>query len=268
MQELLVQKNELLNFNVISIGIEEDYKLAHWGRGRRTFLVLQYVLLGKGYFNGKEVRAGQGFVVEPGEINEYHSSEDEPWTYFFISLSGENVTEVVKRYLGQTENGIFNYDFKAKLMDIVTETIRSNFSGRGNGKAFISSSFALSCFWRIMSYHEENLDNDINHYVRDAKNYMRLHFHQALSISEIAKALNISDRYLYNLFIKHLGASPKRYLNGIRVARAEKYLLSTEASITEIAVSVGVPDVLAFSRFFKRYTGVSPTEYRKRRKNQ
>ena len=266
MKELFVQKNDLLNFNVRSIGLEENSKLANWGRGRRIFLILHYVLSGKGYFNGKEVRVGQGFLIKPGELHEYHSSNDEPWSYFYMILSGENAAEICERYIGKTKDGIFDYDFRPKLMDVVTEAVRSTCDNSSH--VYASSALALSYFWRIMSYHQENADDGINHYVRDAKNYMRLHFHHALTISEVAKALNISDRYLYNLFVKHLGTSPKQYLNGIKVARAEKYLLNTDASISEIAISVGVSDVLAFSRFFKNYTGMSPSEFRKNKKIQ
>jgi AraC-like DNA-binding protein len=91
---------------------------------------------------------------------------------------------------------------------------------------------------------------------------MRLHFHEPLSITDIARTMNISDRYLYNLFVKEEGLSPKQHLNGLRVARAVKMLKWTDATISEIAVSVGVPDVLTFSRFFKNIVGVSPSAFR------
>lgn len=266
MKELFIQKDELLNLNIRNMGIEEDSKLAHWGKGRRIFLIIHYVLSGKGYFNGKQVKAGEGFIIAPNQMHEYHSSEDDPWTYFFINLSGENAYEICQKHIGEITDGIFTYKFRAKLMDVITETVRSECEI--SNRVPFSTACALSYFWRIMSLHEENDERDANHYVRDAKNYMRLHFHQHLTISEVAKALNISDRYLYNLFVKYSGCSPKQHLNGLRIARAEKYLSTTDMSISEIATSVGVPDVLAFSRFFKNYTGRAPSEYRRLKKGK
>lgn len=82
-------------------------------------------------------------------------------------------------------------------------------------------------------------------------------------VIDIAKNMGISDRYLYNLFIKYVGISPKEYINNAKIEYAEKLLKNSRSSIAEIATSVGYEDALAFSRFFSKKKGVSPSEYRK-----
>jgi AraC-like DNA-binding protein len=84
-----------------------------------------------------------------------------------------------------------------------------------------------------------------------------------VSVFEVATSMNISDRYLYNLFVKQEGVSPKQYLTALRLSNAKRLLRETGHSISEIAVSVGFPDVLSFSRFFARHTGSSPTAFRR-----
>lgn len=84
-----------------------------------------------------------------------------------------------------------------------------------------------------------------------------------IGILHLAAKLGINDRYLYNLFIKHEGISPKQYLNELKYRRARAMLSVTKYSISEIARACGFTDVLAFSKFFSKHTGSSATKYRK-----
>ena len=56
--------------------------------------------------------------------------------------------------------------------------------------------------------------------------------------------------------------SPKQYLLNKRLTRAKELLKETNASVFEIANSVGYDDQLYFSRIFKKHIGISPTEYK------
>ena len=114
-----------------------------------------------------------------------------------------------------------------------------------------------------MSYHEKQRKVNGNKYVFEAKKYMQQNYYRSLTICEVADMLHIGDRYLYNLFIKHEGISPKKFLNKLRRNQACELLKSPHISVTEVAKSVGFDDVLTFSRFFKKNTNLSPTEYRK-----
>ena len=55
-----------------------------------------------------------------------------------------------------------------------------------------------------------------------------------------------------------------QYILSLRMANAQSLLESTRCNITEVAAAVGYDDPLYFSRLFRRHTGFSPTEYRKR----
>jgi transcriptional regulator GlxA family with amidase domain len=59
-----------------------------------------------------------------------------------------------------------------------------------------------------------------------------------------------------------LGVSPKQYIDEVRIDKAKRLLKETSLSITQIASSVGFPDVLSFSKFFSSKAKQSPTHYR------
>lgn len=240
---------------ISAYGHEENSADAHWGKGSRDVTILHYVLSGEGYFNGVRVSAGEGFFISANMVHEYYSSTDKPWTYFWVISGGKRADEICRKFVLTDENNIFTYNFKDRLLDFADSIFRE--------KDTLRPAKAMGYFLLLMSMHETNQPTNANKYVTEAKQFMKLNFHRNITICEIANMLNISDRYLYNLFIEHEGTAPKKYLNKLRLDRACIMLREGKYSITEIAVSIGFGDVLTFSRFFKKSIGILPSEYKK-----
>ena len=84
-----------------------------------------------------------------------------------------------------------------------------------------------------------------------------------LSLSALAAMQNISSGYLSTLFKKEVGQTLTDYVNSRRVEQAAGMLRSGTLQVQTIAQYCGIPDVNYFSKLFKRYTGVSPKEFRR-----
>lgn len=78
------------------------------------------------------------------------------------------------------------------------------------------------------------------------------------SPSYIANQLGISTRQLERLFGKYLNTSPKKYFMEMRLERAQKLLLQTEASVTEVAMACGFENPGHFSRVYRSNFGITP----------
>lgn len=242
-------------FYIASLGYEDISENARWGRGRRNYYILHYVLAGEGFFNGHKVSAGNGFYISPGQLHEYHSSANAPWKYLWVIFGGEDASNLCKKYIKVDQNNIFEFDLGMDIRNL-KDSMFSDYSP-------LSETKALSYFFRLLSLHERKDVPNGNRYVNAAKKYMDMHFCRNITVTEIAESIGINDRYLYNLFITHEKISPKQYLGQLRLNNAKSMLINTDASISEIAVSSGFPDVLTFSRFFSRRLGLSPTAYRR-----
>jgi len=55
---------------------------------------------------------------------------------------------------------------------------------------------------------------------------------------------------------------PAEYISKVKMNKAKELLLGTSASITEIAYSLGYPNLFSFTRAFKKYYSISPSAYR------
>jgi YesN/AraC family two-component response regulator len=102
--------------------------------------------------------------------------------------------------------------------------------------------------------------------VAAVKEYLRAHFAQPISLSDLATRFHVNPPYLARVFKRHAGTAPVRCLRDLRVSHARKLLDERPAlEIKEIAAMVGYPDQGYFSRVFKQTVGTGPQEYRARR---
>lgn len=97
-----------------------------------------------------------------------------------------------------------------------------------------------------------------------AKDYIRQNFQKDLTLDEVSKSVDISPYYFSKLFKQETGENFIEYLTRVRMKNAEKLLLDPSYSIKEICVMCGYGDPNYFSRIFKKYEGVTPSEYRER----
>ncbi|WMJ86576.1 helix-turn-helix transcriptional regulator [Anaerocolumna sp. MB42-C2] len=85
-----------------------------------------------------------------------------------------------------------------------------------------------------------------------------------LSLTSVADIFSISEPYLSSIFKQSLGINFSTYMEGIRIDKAKEFLEKTSLSIGEISDHVGYGSTNSFCRAFKRVTGTSASEYRKK----
>jgi AraC family L-rhamnose operon transcriptional activator RhaR/AraC family L-rhamnose operon regulatory protein RhaS len=95
-----------------------------------------------------------------------------------------------------------------------------------------------------------------------ALNYIKENYQRPLSIQELIGISGFSASRFLRAFKRCTGCSPLEYLNRLRVSAAGRDMLTSAKSITAIALDTGFNDSNYFSRCFKKYTGLSPRQYR------
>ena len=90
--------------------------------------------------------------------------------------------------------------------------------------------------------------------------------HKQIKTAELAAMTYLHPTYFSNLFTKHFGVPPKRYISQVRIRKAQYILGNSATPIKNIAEKIGYNDELYFSRIFKQFVGISPTAYRHQRR--
>lgn len=84
-----------------------------------------------------------------------------------------------------------------------------------------------------------------------------------ISLADIATYSELSQATINRLFREHLHTSTMNFIHQKKIERAKHLLLVTDLPISDIGPHIGINDVYYFSRFFKKMTGHSPTEFRR-----
>lgn len=102
-------------------------------------------------------------------------------------------------------------------------------------------------------------------YSTEMISYIKAHYHEDISLEEVATHLNLSTGYFSTIFKKETGENFKTYLNRYRVKMSKELLANeTNIKIKDLSLKVGYFNVNSFIRMFKKYEGVSPGEYAKK----
>lgn len=100
--------------------------------------------------------------------------------------------------------------------------------------------------------------------VECAVEYTRDHCAEPLDLGEVANFVSIGSGYLSVLFTRYLGRSFTDFLASCRLDEAQRLLADPALSIKEISRLVGLENPFYFSRLFRKRTGLSPSEFRKK----
>lgn len=99
--------------------------------------------------------------------------------------------------------------------------------------------------------------------IRRALIFVRRHFTEPITLSQVALEAGLSRFHLCRLFRRQVGLSFRGYLQGLRIDHARMLLADRRLTVSEVAYATGFNDLSHFDKVFNRLVGVSPTEYRR-----
>ncbi|EXX89147.1 hypothetical protein BG53_00585 [Paenibacillus darwinianus] len=110
----------------------------------------------------------------------------------------------------------------------------------------------------------KSMDKPVTHSIEQAREWIREHLSEEISLQTLAAAVHLNPYYLSRLFKQETGETYLEFTTRIRFEKARELLISSALKMHEIAEQVGFTDANYFSIAFKKHQGVSPTDFRKR----
>ena len=100
--------------------------------------------------------------------------------------------------------------------------------------------------------------------IKKAQAYIEDNFSEKILFESLSKKLAVGRRNFDRRFIKATGNTPVEYLQRVKIESAKKAFETTRKNISEVMYEAGYSDLKAFREVFRKITGISPLEYRRK----
>lgn len=253
MYEYVLVNRHFKDLNPILFGEEACQSGYSYGPKAREHTLIHFVSSGRGILthNGVDypVRAGEAFIIRSGEITTYTADKDDPWCYSWIGFDGElcdsyRVLPHVIQYTTDWAREIARIPrdqstLEYQIVSVLFLMHAEFFSGRG----------------------------EKTNYVEAVKDYINAKYTQNISVEDIARQMNLDRRYLSRVFKQKTGKSIQEYIIWVRLKKAKAFLRHGY-SVADTARLCGYDDMCNFSKMFKKQTGISPGQWKNKRKTE
>jgi two-component system response regulator YesN len=137
-----------------------------------------------------------------------------------------------------------------------------NLQNKASQSALDMLRWANYLFERSYAYEEEIAKTGT--LIQRINNYVHEHYQEDIGRNDLAEVLYLAPEYLAKLFRKKTGKYLRDYIGEYRIERAKELLRNPEVRLSDVASSVGIDNYPYFSTLFKKYTGLSPNEFKQK----
>lgn len=226
----------------------------------RKNYVLHYIYEGECIFETGDksypVRQGMMFIITPGTICNYTSSVENPCTYRWIDISGQNFEKFIATTGFSLASPVVSDFPDHRIGNLLREMTDK---GKMSGKEINGYSWLLA---DAICRRDKTSHSVWEKYIEPALEYIISNSEKKTTVSDVADYLNIDRSYLSRVFNECMGISIKKYIYNYHMDIAKSFLTYSDLPIKDIALSTGYDDPLDFTKAFHRTYGVSPTKWR------
>jgi AraC family transcriptional regulator of arabinose operon len=235
--------------------------------GRNDFLLI-YNHVGKAVArsNGIDYDIGNGTIVlfHPREEHYYKLSEEGQVKSFWIHFTGYGALSILQK-LKIADKNIYTIGQNDEIPTI-TRIARNEIQERRIGFELYTSSLLMQLLTLVSrkylnsGFSSKLLEN--SNKLDLSINYLHSNYKKNITVSELADLAGFCVSRYINLFKKITGSTPKDYLIKFRLQKSKELMRDTNLTLRQISFIVGFEDQLYFSRVFKKYEGVCPSQCR------
>jgi YesN/AraC family two-component response regulator len=172
------------------------------------------------------------------------------------------VRERVVRYVSELAAQL-DYNYEMDLSEICSLNIRPDYNKISRFVHAVDlEKWLIQLLEDITSYIRQSGESDrpINRIIE----YIDKNYDQAVNLNDLALQFHLNPVYLCQLFKQKTGVNFIQYINSLRIAKARQLLKTTDLSVEQISEQVGINSANYFVRLFKKMTGQTITQYRKK----
>jgi len=143
-----------------------------------------------------------------------------------------------------------------ELMETVKGILSVKKATREKRRSFTRSVSSQEEFFRKLTTSQPNNIIRAIHYIEE-------NLSGVINLERLAQESTVSKYHFCRLFKRCIGMSPMKFVISMRIMRAKKLLKIYESSVSSVATNVGFNDLSSFIVQFKKFTGMTPVQYKK-----
>lgn len=263
--DILVNNQVLIpDFHVYEVGFEhcrptkpiEYIPIDYW--------VLHYCVSGKGYFSltdtpEEAIQAGDLFMIPAQHGNRYYPEPSNPWTYRWIGISGQ----AVPKLLAKCQLSEQQFILRGRYDEVLNQFFEDCYTQFKAGHVFgaLGETFGLLDYLKTSQTCTQTIHTN-QYLLQTITRFIKNHFAENLTVTEIAQIHNIDRSYLFKLFKQYKNTTPSHYIQNLKLQKACSLLRKSSLSITDVSYEAGFTSSSYFAKFFQSNMGMSPLAYR------
>lgn len=229
---------------------------------------LVYITQGRGLFSSestaeKQVCKGRLMVLFPGQWHTYRPLQQTGWTEYYIGFEGPSIDAIVGNAFLSKEQQILEVGIQEELVSLFRRALIIAETDKTSAQQYLSG-IVLHMIGMVLSISKNKIFemSDIDQKIEQAKVIMNENVYGAIDPEELAMRLNISYSWFRRIFKEYTGYAPTKYFQELKLRKAKQMLVSTSQSVKEISYLLNFQSAEYFFAFFKKHTGLTPSEYR------
>lgn len=244
-----------------------------------NFFEILYLFSGKSRFLLKDgvynLEKGDLVFIAPGELHHSVYSSGTSCEIVTIYFKKEYLNmDMLRTWLpaGQGDDlhsfmgsipALYQEDFRNLLLRMLSENSTIDEYSNAFMSCYLQEILLMLMRLSVINETEPDIINSKDAEILTATKYIYNNFSKQLTLEEVSAVASLSPTYFSKKFKQTTGMGYKEYLNHVRLKHAQAALLTTNNTITDIALEYGFNDSNYFKDLFKKVYGKSPREYRK-----
>ena len=269
-----ISTQQNLPINPLVVGFERCKKNKSPIFSDKTCYTLHVILSGEGtvLVNNEtyNIKSETVYILPPHSNAIYKPIKTNPWSYIWIEFSGDIIKQLLQNINFTNTNFIYKPKNFAHLKDILTLMLKEDDNITTGAEALLIESFIFRIFAFLIDEYSNNKENYITKKeITTSKitKYLDDHFcDEDISIKKVADNFFFSQPYLTRFYKSQTGVTPIQYVIQLRMRKACELLNHKTFTIEQISENLGYKNQFYFSKEFKKYYLVPPTQYKQKYK--
>ncbi len=222
--------------------------------------------------NGVIMRAKEGDIIAIGEnvVHQFQAATESAYLrimQFSLKVLMESGIPIKKCQIHITREEQDQIPDLRKNINFLLDAIEEEKRTEHGENNYFQQCLVSALYCLLTRHFPSQVNEDLT---KDQKEFLRIleyigeHFEENINVSVLAERLFMYRGTVSSLFAKHAGISLNDYIYSLRIKKANA-MMAQGRSITEAALNSGFQSVRTFNNTYKKITGITPSEYRKKK---